>query len=290
MISLQGIIPALITPLQADGSLNETALAGLVSRLFNAGCHGLYVAGSTGEGLLLSIPLREQLAEAVMRLSPPGKIIIIHVGTLNTADAIRLAKHAASIGATAISSLPPAGPYGFGELRGYYESLAVESPLPLLIYFFPELAPAIRGYAQLAELCLLPNVIGLKFTDFDFYTLARVKKLGRLVFNGRDEALACGMLMGADGGIGSFYNIAPELFVSLYTAARSGDWSLVQDKQARINELIAIVLAYPLFPALKQILAWQGLACGVCVSPRFPLTLDQQRNLRSELESSGFLT
>jgi N-acetylneuraminate lyase len=289
MQAIHGVIPALITPLHPDGSLNEDTLAQLISRLYLAGCHGLYVAGSTGEGLLLSLPLRKQLAEAVMRLSPPGKATIIHVGTLNTPDAIRLAKHAAALGATAISSLPPAGPYGFAELRGYYQSLAAESPLPLLIYFFPELAPAIRGYAQLAELCSLPNVIGLKFTDFDFYTLARVKKLGSLVFNGRDEALACGMLMGADGGIGSFYNIAPELFVSLYAAARSGDWTEVQKQQARINELIAIVLAYPLFPALKQILAWQGLDCGVCVAPRLPLTDSQQRQLRIELENAGFL-
>jgi N-acetylneuraminate lyase len=290
MNTIHGVIPALITPLRRDGSLNEEALSQLVRRLYSAGCHGLYVAGSTGEGLLLSLSIREQLAEAVLQATPPGKSSIIHVGTLNTADAIRLAQHAASIGASAISSLPPAGAYSFAELRGYYEALARSTDLPLLIYFFPELAPAIRGYAQLADLCSLPNVIGLKFTDFDFYTLARVKKLGKVVFNGRDEALACGLLMGADGGIGSFYNIAPELFVSLYDAARAGDWPLVQHIQARINELIAIVLAYPLFPALKQILAWQGLDCGECVAPRQPLGADLQQQLRAELQAAGFLT
>lgn len=289
MIRLQGILPALITPLYSDGTLNEKTLAELVSRLYAAGCHGLYVAGSTGEGLLLSLPLRVQLAEAVMRLSPKDKAVIIHTGALNTVDAIRLAKHAAAIGASAVSSLPPAGPYSFAEIRGYYESLACESPLPLLVYFFPEAAPAIRGYAQLAELCSLPNVIGLKFTDFDFYTLARVKALGKLVFNGRDEALACGMLMNADGGIGSFYNIAPELFVALYDAAKAAKWDLVQQTQARINELISIVLAYPLFPALKQILFWQGMDCGECIAPRLPLTPEQQLTLRAELQRAGFL-
>jgi N-acetylneuraminate lyase len=97
------------------------------------------------------------------------------------------------------------------------------------------------------------------------------------------------MLMGADGGIGSFYNIAPELFVALYKAACSGDWSEAKRLQNRINQLISIGLAYPLFPAIKKILAWQGIDCGECVAPRLPLTTDQEQRLRAELRQSGFL-
>jgi len=289
MNNLQGVLPALITPLHADGSLNEAALEALLANLFSAGCHGVYVAGNTGEGLLLSLELREQLAAAVRRLTPPDRGVIVHIGTLDTATSVRLAKHAASIGAMAISSLPPAGPYSFADLKTFYATLASACDIPLLVYFFPEAAPAIRTYPQLADLCAIPNVAGLKFTDFDFYTLARIKALGKTVFNGRDEAFACGMLMGADGGIGSFYNIAPTLFVDLYNAARAGDWTLARQTQDRINLLISIVLGYPLFPALKLILKWQGIDCGECVAPRQPLTADQQSSLRRELTEAGFL-
>lgn len=289
MNNLQGVLPALITPLNPDGSLNEAALAALLASLFEAGCHGVYVAGNTGEGLLLSVELREQLAALTRRLTPPDRSVIVHIGTLNTADSVRLAQHAAAIGATAISSLPPAGPYGFADLKTFYATLAA-CPLPLLVYFFPEAAPAIRTYSQLAELCSIPNVVGLKFTDFDFYTLARIKALGKTVFNGRDEAFACGLLMGADGGIGSFYNIVPKLFVDLYNSARSGDWVAARATQERINLLITIVLAYPLFPALKRILAWQGIDCGLCMAPRQPLTTDLESRLHSELLEAKFLT
>jgi N-acetylneuraminate lyase len=289
MNNLHGVLPALITPLHNDGSLNETALAALLERLYAAGCHGVYVAGNTGEGLLLSLEMREHLASIVRRLSPADRSVVVHIGTLTTGDSLRLARHAASIGATAISSLPPAGPYSFADLKTFYATLAANCPLPLLVYFFPEVAPAIRTYAHLAELCEIPNVAGLKFTDFDFYTLSRLKVLGKTVFNGRDEAFACGMLMGADGGIGSFYNIAPRLFVDLYDAARAGDWVKARTLQERINLLISIVLAYPIFPALKRILEWQGISAGPCVAPRQALLPAQEDQLRAELRSSGFL-
>ncbi len=287
--NLRGVLPALVTPLTAAGALNEDAVAKLLERIYRAGCHGIYVAGNTGEGLLLPLELRERLTTAAIRHSPSEKAVVIHVGALATSDAIRLAKHAGAAGATAVSSLPPAGPYGFSELKTYYEELAAASPVPLLVYFFPEVAPAIRTYSQLAELCAIPNVAGLKFTDFNFYTLSRIKQSGKVVFNGRDEAFAAGMLMGADGGIGSFYNIAPELFVSLYNAALAGDWAEAKRLQDRINELISIGLTYPLFPALKKVLAWQGIDCGVCVPPRRPLTDEQERDLRHELQQAGFL-
>ena len=88
---------------------------------------------------------------------------------------------------------------------------------------------------QLEELCSLPNVIGVKFTDFDLYRMAAVARPGRAVFNGRDEVLAAGLLMGADGGIGSFYNLAPDLFVALYDAAVAGRWDEARAIQQRIN-------------------------------------------------------
>lgn len=289
MNNLLGVLPALVTPLDSQGRLDVAAVEALLARLYQEGCHGVYVAGNTGEGLLLPLKLREQLAQVVRQHSPADRRVVVHVGCLNTNDALRLARHAAHHGADAISSLPPAGPYGFPELKHYYAELAHASSVPLLVYFFPEVAPAIRTYGQLAELCALPNVAGLKFTDFDFYTLARIKALGKTVFNGRDEAFACGLLMGSDGGIGSFYNIAPRLFVDLYQAAKAGDWIQARALQDRINLLISIVLAYPLFPALKRILSWQGLPCGDPVAPRLPLTKDQEFHLRHQLGEAGFL-
>jgi N-acetylneuraminate lyase len=149
-------------------------------------------------------------------------------------------------------------------------------------------APSISTAEQLETLCGLPNVIGVKFTDFDLFRMANLAQPGRCLFNGRDEVLAAGLLMGATGGIGTFYNLLPELFVEIYDAAIAGRWDAAQAAQQRVNAVIRIVLGFPLFPAVKQMLAWCGLDCGACLPPRARLDADQQDRLRGALEAEGF--
>ncbi len=282
-----GIYPALLTPLNAQGDLNRTSLALHLKSLYAAGADGVYVAGSTGEGLLLPLEVREALTRAVVELSPDRQVIV-HVGANSTAAAMRLARHAERAGAHAISSIAPHGPFSFADIEAYYRELAASTALPLILYFFPASAPAVAGYAQIEALCAIPNVVGVKFTSFDLYTLNRLKQLGKLVFNGHDEVLAAGLLMGADGGIGSIYNLEPALFVQLYRAARAGHWDEARQLQDRVNQLITIVLGYPLFPALKQILQWRGIDCGACTPPYRTLSDEQAQRLRQELTAAGF--
>jgi N-acetylneuraminate lyase len=137
-------------------------------------------------------------------------------------------------------------------------------------------------------LCALPNVLGVKFTDFDLFRMSLLRRPERCIFNGRDEVVVAGLLMGADGGIGTFYNLVPELFVQIYAAAVAGRWEEARLAQLRVNVLIRIAVRFPLFPAVKQILAWSGLDCGTCLPPRGPLTLDQQRSLQGSLAEAGF--
>jgi N-acetylneuraminate lyase len=291
MSMLAGIVPAVITPFDAEGKFNVRSFEQLVERLYAAGVHGLYLCGSTGEGMLQTVAQRKQVAEAAMRNSPSDKSVIVHVGANTTDEAIELARHAARIGAHAVSSLPPCvGLYSFAEIKSYYERLAAASDIPLLIYFFPEVAPAIKTAGQVLELAAIKNVVGLKFTDYDLYTMLRLKEQGSTIFYGRDEMLSAGLLLGADGGIGSFYNVIPELFLQLWRLAQEGRWSETRALQARINEFITITLRYPLFPALKSILGWAGIDCGPCLAPRRQsLSADESARLRDELTSAGLL-
>ncbi len=285
-----GVLPALVTPLADGPRLDEGALIALCQRVYDAGCHGVYIGGTTGEGLLLEAGLRRRLVEVAVQHTPAGRFAIVHVGAATTDQAVDLARHAESVGAHGISSIAPPGPFSFAEIRFYYEELAAATALPLFVYFFPEVAPAITTYAQIAELCTIPNVAGVKFTGFDLYTLSRLVHDGNTVFNGRDEVLAAGLLMGASGGIGSFYNIAPGLFVDLYNATREGDWARAKRAQDRVNHLISIVLDYPLFPAIKRILGWSGIESGECLPPRRPLSDTQQAELLHRLREAGFLS
>lgn len=286
MKNFAGILPALLTPFDEEGKFNARALEQLLARLYAADVHGVYLCGSTGEGMLQSPEQRKSVTEVAVQNSPPDKQIIVHVGANTTAEAIDLAHHAAKVGAHAISSLPPlVGGYSFAEIKTFYEQLAAASELPLLLYYFPEVSPALKNAEQVLELCAIPNVIGLKFTNYDLYTMLRLKQQGATVFYGRDEMLTAGLLFGADGGIGSFYNVIPQLFMTVWYETRENHHDAALGTQELINEFITITLRYSLFPALKTILGWTGIDCGPCLAPRRErLTETEETNLREALQ------
>jgi len=166
----------------------------------------------------------------------------------------------------------------------FYRALAASADLPFFAYYFPAAGSESLSYDQLAEICALPGVTGLKFTDYNLYVLSLLARDGNIIFNGRDEVLAAGLLLGAHGGIGSVYNLVPGWFVELYAHARASRWAEARAIQDRINDLIRILLRFPFLPALKRILGWDDIECGPVVRLRSGLTPDQEAELRSALE------
>jgi N-acetylneuraminate lyase len=250
---LRGVIPALVTTLDSNERFAARPMEQLLERVYSAGSDGVYVCGQTGEGLLLGKEDRKQAAVAAVRNSPRGKQVVVHVGAASTADAVELTQHAARAGAHAVSSLPPSNAFTFPEVRNYYEAIAAAADLPVLVYYFPEFSRSVSTLDEINCLCSIPNVAGLKFTDFDFYRLSLIARAGHVIFSGRDEAFACGVLMGATGGIGSFYNLIPEMFVQVWRAGLAGDFATARLVQDRINDLIRVVLRFPMLPAIKTL-------------------------------------
>src|SRR5216683_4788222 len=117
-------MPAVLTPFTPAGEVDCAALERLIARLYAADVDGLYVCGQTGEGLAQSVAMRKAALETAVASSPAGKSVIAHVGAARVEDAIELARHAASQGVAAISSLPPMGAFSFEEIRAYYSTLA----------------------------------------------------------------------------------------------------------------------------------------------------------------------
>lgn len=285
-----GMLAAAVTPVDPDGRFQEAPFEALLERIYRAGMHGVYVCGSTGEGMLQSVDQRKAVTAAAIALSPPGAQVIVHVGAARVEDAVDLATHAARAGAGAVSSLPPVGGYTFEDVRSYYAAIATAVDIPLFVYYFPDAHPVPLSRAQLQELCELPNVAGVKLTDFDLFRLWDLRERGLTVFNGRDEVLAAGLLMGADGGVGTFYNLLPRLAARLYTLAMGGAWEEARAEQDRLNRLIRVTQGFPLFPAVKQMLTWSGIHCGPCLPPRGALTADQSARLREELRRAELET
>ena len=282
--TFSGIYPAFLTPLDGERNFAPRVAERLFIHLLAAGVDGTYAAGSTGEGLLLPVEVRKALVETLAALLPRGKKLIVHVGAKDVGVAVDLARHAARHGAHAISSLPPAGDRK--TVREYYATLARESSIPLLLYYFPKAAPtAFTDSEDLLEVCAMPNVLGVKFTDFNLYLLHRLVERGKTVFNGYDEVLAAGLLMGASGGIGSTYNIMPQVYLEIARAAGQGEWETARMWQYRANRVIETLVKFPFAPALRAAMRHRGFDCGPNMSGE-TLSEQQRKQLLAEIDES----
>lgn len=280
--TLAGIFPALVTPLKADGSIHYASLEKLLERVYSAGVDGLYMCGTTGEGVLLPSAERQKIVEAATRNSPRDKQVIVHVGARTLDIAEELAKHAERSQASAISCIRAPG-INHEEMLAWYGLLATATHLPFLAYYFPASTGHPLTVDQLMEICEMPGVSGIKYTDYDLYALSLLARAGYRMFNGRDEVLAAGLLMGASGGIGSIYNLVPEWFVDLRKQATAADWLAARAIQDRINDLLRVLLRFPFLPAIKQVLTWEGIDCGGTVGDGPALSPDQQSSLRESI-------
>ena len=278
--SLRGIFPALMTAF-SDAGIRTDAVTALVQKLAANGVDGFYVGGSSGEMVLCSPEERQRLLETV-REATGSLPVIAHIGAMSTRDAAALGRHAARCGADAVSSVTPLYyRYRFDEVLHYYQRLAGESGLPLVIYNIPGLTGTAYGYDELCRLLELPGVAGMKFTSSDFFLLGRLADTypDKVFFNGSDEMLLSGLNAGAAGGIGTTYNFMPDLFAALFRLFSRGKTKEAMDVQQMIRRVIAVVLKYGAIPASKAMIRFYGVDYGVCREPFLPLGEDAVRDL-----------
>jgi N-acetylneuraminate lyase len=282
-----GVLPAILTPMDEEGRFLPEAMEKLCATVYACGVDGIYVCGQTGEGLQQPAEQRKRVVETTVRATPAGKTVMAHIGAMSTAEAVDLARHAESAGAHSISSLPPSGSYSLDEVHSYYSAIAAATSLPLFIYFFPAFAARPNGFDDLMRLYEIKGVAGLKFTSTDLFTMWKLKRAGATIFNGFDEIFVAGLSMGADGGIGTFYNVVPEWFVAIHRLAGEGKWDEARAFQAKVNAVIELGLQFPAHAATKEMLGWQGVPCGSCRAPRANLTAAQRLSLHEQLERLG---
>ena len=286
------ILPALVTPLTPSGELDVPSAERLIEHLYAQGVGGLYVTGSTGEGIYLDGAVRRKLVELAVGMSRSRGKVIAHVGAIQASQAFELAAHAAKAGADAVASIPPfVGGCSWDEVVGYYTRLGQASPAPVVAYYIPGLTGQAFSLDQLASLAQVKGVCGLKFTDSNLYLMQRlIARLSaeQIVYNGPDEMLALGLQMGAQGGIGTTYNFMPEKFLAIAAHCAAGRFAEAIAVQKQANEVIEVLLRYQGLAATKQILYWQGLiASPTCAPPRASLTEVQQADLRRRLERTS---
>ncbi|MBR4858195.1 MAG: dihydrodipicolinate synthase family protein [Clostridia bacterium] len=249
MMSLEkykGIFPAFYACYDSTGSVSTEATKKYVEYLIKKGVDGLYVGGSSGECIYLSVEERKQTLEAVMEAAKGRIAIIAHVACNNTDDSCELARHAESLGVDAIAAIPPIY-FKLPEraIAKYWNDISDAAPnTDFVIYNIPQLAGVSLTLSLFDEMLKNPRVIGVKNSSMPiqdiqmFKRQAAINKKEIVVFNGPDEQFVGGRLIGADGGIGGTYGVMPELFVKLNSLLKAGDFENAGKLQNDINEVI----------------------------------------------------
>lgn len=286
-VKFTGVMSALVSCIDENERVIEDSMRRLMRWHLEEGFSGFYLTGGTGEGPVLQKETRKRIVEIASDEARGKCSLIAHVGAIDLRTAAELARHAADNGMDAISSVPPFF-FGYGEsqIRDYYKALSDASGLPMLMYASP-LSGVNITWDMVDRLMDVPNMIGLKWTSYDYFTMHRIKSLrgGNInVINGPDECLLCGLTMGADGGIGATYNVMPKLFARIYQSFRAGDLEQAQKAQFQANRLIEILLKFGVVCGIKDILAMLGYDCGYQVYPQKRLTDDERAAFRKALK------
>jgi len=274
----KGLIAAPPTAFLDDGLIDLSVVAPLAQFLKQQGVVGVFVNGTTGEGMSLSIEEREQLAAEWRRVLPTGMKLFVHVGHNSLVECQRLSRHAQAIGADAIAAIAPGffKPVGIDSLVDWCVPVAAAAPdLPFYFYHMPSMNGVNLSIADFLPRAAerIPNLAGIKFTHEamgDYFSALRVSG-GRFdVLWGRDEMLLGALAMGAEGGVGSTYNVIAPVYLKLIEAFQRGDLMAARNYQAQAIVFIdALVATGNFFVALKAALRAQGIPITPAV--RLPL-------------------
>lgn len=283
---LRGVYPALVTPYTSDNKICEKSLREIVDMNIKKGVSGFYVGGSTGEAFVLSLEERKEILEIVTDEVKGRVNIISHIGCISTDQAIELGLHAKSLGVNAVSAVPPFYyKLSFDEIKKHYFAIANAVQLPLVVYNIPSMSGVELSADNIRELRQNPYIVGIKHTSMNLFQLERMCAADNdlLIFNGLDEVCLAGLSMGADGAIGSTYNVMAEKFLAIEKLFLEGNQKDAYRIQREANNVIDALIHTDVFGGIKYILYKKyGIDCGPCRSPFVTLT-EESKSLLDDI-------
>lgn len=291
--SLRGLIPPMVSPIQRDGAIDAAAVGRLVDHAVHGGVSGLFILGTCGEGAGLSYRKRYQLVELACEAARGRTPILVSISDTAYEEALDLAEHAFACGAAAVVST---GPYFLsvpqGHLEIYFERLADESPLPVVLYNMPGCTKFCLDPALVARLARHPKIIGIKDSSGDLkYVQQLIDALAETDFPlliGPEEILLAAMRLGAVGGVNGGGVLFPAVYADRISAFQKGDMELA----ARADQFVQR-FSKSIFPtstgrmavieSMKQGLAAMGLCQPWVLSPLQPLDSEHRTRIERKI-------
>lgn len=286
MSEFQGVYPAIITPMTSKDELNEEAFRKVMEFNIQAGVHGFWVAGGTGESVMLDDAENHRLADIAAEQARGRVKIIMHVGAPTTKRAAQMAEYAARAGVDAICCVPPFFYRRTDEaIVEHYRVVAAAADLPFFSYNLPgatgvEITPRLLLKIQEG----VPQLAGLKHSAVEFSYVRTFAKMGLACFIGRCPLMLPALLIGAVGCIDGPPNMVPEPFVEVWRAYQEGDLARARSAQDRAIEVVKLIRWDSFHAVFKTVLSERlGVDCGNPRPPGQPLPPEERQALLQRL-------
>lgn len=292
---LRGSLAPMVTPFQADGSIDAAALERLIDWHLDSGTHAISVTGTTGEPSALSLQEREYVLDVAARAVRGRAPFVPGTGSGNFDETLRLTRYARQLGADAALVIVPyySRPSQEGLYR-YFRGIAEAVDLPIILYNIPgrtavNLAPATM--ARLRRDC--PNIIGVKESNKDFEHVSHVlHQCGPdfLVYSGIELLCYPMLTIGGAGHVSATANILPREVADLYNLVAAGKWQEAMELHYRLLPLNEVLFVETNPGPLKYAMGLLGL-CGPAL--RLPLcepSPENQARIRAVLQSYDLQT
>jgi 4-hydroxy-tetrahydrodipicolinate synthase len=242
-----GILVPVVTPCSRKGVVDEDGLRAVCRDVLAAGCHCIFVAGSTGRGPWFSRRDRSRICRAAAGLVGPDALLFGGCMGSGLSDMLENAQALADSGARiAVVTAPGYFNYSQTEVEAIFRQFVDKSPLPVMIYDIPVFAGMKLDLGVASRLATHENVIGFKDSSAD---MERFRELARVLgdasrfylLQGKEHLLADSLRAGASGFVVSLVQMDPRPFVHLHDAVLAGDQERADAIQERISGLLALV-------------------------------------------------
>ncbi|MEZ9565996.1 dihydrodipicolinate synthase family protein [Vibrio artabrorum] len=296
MKKLSGLIAAPHTPFNASNQINFEEIDKIAAHLIQDGVKGIYICGTTGEGIHCSVEERKQIAERWVSATNGKMDIIVHTGALSIVDTLELTKHADTLDILATSAIGPCffKPGGVSELVEYCATVAAAAPSKGFYYYHSGMSGVNVNMEEflIAADKRIPNLSGLKFNSGDIYEYQRCLRACDSKFDipwGVDEFLPAALAVGAKSAVGSTYNYAAKHFNSIIEAFDAGQHDVVYDKMDTVIALIRVLVEFGGVSAGKAAMKLHDIEAGDARLPLLPLTTEQKEIVVSKMNAAGFM-
>lgn len=291
-VAIKGIIPPVLTPMNADETINEQELRNQVNRLIEAGVHGMFAFGTNGESYALTEAEKDRVLSIVVEETNHRVPVYAGSGCITTKETIRMSRRAQELGADVLSVITPwFAAASQEELYAHYMEVAAAVDLPIVLYNIPARTGNALAPATVARLAKdAPNIVGAKDSSGNFDNLKQYIELTAgldkpfSVLSGNDSLILPALVFGGQGGIAGCANVFPHTMVEIYEAFLAGDLERAKRVQDSIRPFRSCFQYGNPNTIVKLATGLLGYPVGGCRKPFCNLSDEGMAQLKKTLE------